>query len=166
VEILVIGVAIVQLPGIARLVRTVTIEVSVRGYVEAAVARGERAAAILRREVLPNIAPAVIADGGIRFTFSVLLIAAANFLGIGLQPPAADWGLMISENREYITLNPWGVAVPAALIGLLTIGINLMGDSIARSLGRSHVGAVTGVSQKTVKTAVEGVATTEDAVPL
>jgi peptide/nickel transport system permease protein len=137
VAALIIGVAIVQMPGIARLVRTVTLQASVRGYVEAAVARGERTASILRREILPNIVPALIADAGLRFTFSVLLMAAANFLTIGLQPPAADWGLMVSENRHYISINPWAVAVPAALIAILTIGINLMGDAIARSMGRS-----------------------------
>jgi peptide/nickel transport system permease protein len=136
---LVIGVALVQMPGIARLVRSVTLEVSVRGYVEAAVARGERTRSILRREILPNITPALIADAGLRFTFSVLFIAAANFLAIGLQPPAPDWGLMINENRRYISLNPWAVAAPAAMIASLTIGVNLVGDAIARSLGRSVV---------------------------
>jgi ABC-type dipeptide/oligopeptide/nickel transport system permease subunit len=138
VEALVVGVAIVQAPGIARLVRTVTLEASVRAYVEAAVARGEGTGAILRREILPNIAPALIADAGLRFTFSVLLIAAANFLTIGLQPPASDWGLMISQNRQYISINPWAVAAPAALIAMLTIGVNLTGDAIGRSMGRSR----------------------------
>jgi ABC-type dipeptide/oligopeptide/nickel transport system permease subunit len=139
VAALIIGVALVQMPGIARLVRTVTLEVSVRGYVEAAVARGERTAAILRREIVPNIVPALVADAGLRFTFSVLLMAAANFLTIGLQPPASDWGLMVSENRHYISINPWAVAAPAALIAILTIGINLMGDAVARSMGRSTI---------------------------
>jgi ABC-type dipeptide/oligopeptide/nickel transport system permease subunit len=138
VAALVVGVAIVQAPGVARLVRTVTLETSVRAYVESAVARGERTAAILRREILPNIAPALIADAGLRYTFSVLLIAAANFLSIGLQPPASDWGLMVSQNREYISLNSWAVAAPAALIAMLTIGVNLTGDAIGRSMGRSR----------------------------
>ena len=102
--------------------------------------RGERTTSILRREVLPNITPAILADAGLRFTFSVLFIAAANFLTIGLQPPQADWGLMINENRRYISLNPWAVAAPAAMIAALTIGVNLMGDAIARSLGRSAFG--------------------------
>jgi peptide/nickel transport system permease protein len=137
VTVLVIGVAIVQAPGVARLVRTVTLEASVTGYVEASVARGERTPAILRREILPNIVSPLIADAGLRYTFSVLLIAAANFLSIGLQPPASDWGLMISQNREYIAINPWAVAAPAALIAMLTIGINLMGDAIGRSMGHS-----------------------------
>lgn len=135
--VLVIGVALVQMPGIARLVRTVTLETSVRGYVEAAVARGETTAAILRREILPSIAAPVIADLGLRFTFSILLIAGVNFLGLGLQPPAADWALMITENRDFLELNAWSIGVPAAMIALLTVGVNLTGDAIARSLGRS-----------------------------
>ena len=140
VTALVVGVALIQMPGIARLVRTVTVQVSVRSYVEAAVARGETTPAILRREILPGILPAIIADAGLRFTFSVLFIAAANFLTIGLQPPASDWALMISENRRYISINPWAVVAPAMLIAALTIGINLMGDAIGRSLGRSSFG--------------------------
>jgi len=137
--ILVIGVAAIQAPGISRIVRTATLEVSVRGYVEAGIARGERAFAVVGREVLPNILAPVLVDVGLRFTYSILIIASVNFLGLGLQPPASDWALMISENRTYISLNPWAVLAPAAMIGLLTIGINLTGDAIARSLGRSYV---------------------------
>lgn len=138
---LVVGVALIQMPGVVRLVRTVTLDISMRGYVEAAVARGERTSAILRREIFPNILPAVLADAGLRFTFSVLFIAAANFLAIGVQPPRADWGLMINENRNYIGINPWAVAAPAAMIAILTIGVNLLGDAVARSLGRSSMSA-------------------------
>jgi len=139
VGILIIGVAAIQAPSISRIVRTATLEVSVRGYVEAAVARGERAFAVVVREVLPNILAPVLVDAGLRFTYSILIIASVNYLGLGLQPPASDWALMISENREYISLNIWAVLAPAAMIALLTIGVNLMGDAIARSLGRSYV---------------------------
>jgi peptide/nickel transport system permease protein len=139
VGVLVVGVAAIQAPGISRIVRTATLEVSVRGYVEAAVARGERAAAVVVREVLPNILAPVLVDAGLRFTYSILIIASVNYLGLGLQPPSSDWALMISENREYISLNVWAVLAPAAMIALLTIGVNLMGDAIARSLGRSYV---------------------------
>jgi ABC-type dipeptide/oligopeptide/nickel transport system permease subunit len=131
--VLVVGVAVVQTPLIARIVRTATLEQSVRGFVEAAVARGERTHAILRRELLPNIVPAVTADVGLRFTYSIILVASVNFLGLGLQPPAADWALVISENRSGLTLNPWVILVPAALIALLTIGVNLVGDAVART---------------------------------
>jgi peptide/nickel transport system permease protein len=139
VAVLVIGVAAIQAPGISRIVRTATLEVSVRGYVEAAVARGERSLSVLTREVLPNILAPILVDAGLRFTYSILIIASVNFLGLGLQPPSPDWALMISENRQYISLNPAAALAPAAMIALLTIGINLTGDAIARSLGRSYV---------------------------
>jgi ABC-type dipeptide/oligopeptide/nickel transport system permease subunit len=139
IEVLVIGVAAIQAPGISRIVRTATLEVSVRGYVEAAIARGERSYAVIVREVLPNIMAPVLVDSGLRFTYSILIIASVNFLGLGLQPPASDWALMISDNRQYIAIQAWAVLAPAAMIALLTIGINLTGDAIARSLGRSYV---------------------------
>lgn len=134
---LVLAVAAIHVPRIALIVRTATAEASVRGYVEAAVARGERTVAILVREILPNILTPILADVGIRFTASILLIASVSYLGLGLQPPAADWALMISENREAVTVQPWVVAVPALLIAALTIAVNLIGDGIARSLGMS-----------------------------
>ena len=139
VQVLVIGVALIQAPGISRIVRTATLEVSTRGYVEAAIARGERSYAVIVREVLPNIMAPVLVDSGLRFTYSILIIASVNFLGLGLQPPASDWALMISDNRQFIAIQAWAVLAPAAMIALLTIGINLTGDAIARSLGRSYV---------------------------
>ncbi|MGN6379628.1 MAG: ABC transporter permease [Gaiellales bacterium] len=138
VGVLVVGVAVIQAPAVSRIVRTATQVVSVRGYVEAAVARGERGPAVIRREVLPNIMAPILVDAGLRFTYSILIVASVNFLGLGLQPPSSDWALMISQNREYIQLNEWAVLAPAAMIALLTIGINLTGDAIARSLGRSY----------------------------
>jgi len=139
---LVVAVAAVQCPLIARVVRSATLEQSVRAYVEAAVVRGERTVAILAREVLPNVVPTVMADAGLRLTYSIILVASVNFFGLGLQPPAADWALMIAENREGYTLNPWVIAAPATLIAALTIGVNLVGDAFARSLGRSDSGGV------------------------
>ena len=135
--VLVAGVAVVQTPLVARIVRTATLEQSLRGFVEAAVARGERTTAILRREILPNILAPIMADAGLRFTYSIILVASVNFLGLGLQPPAADWALIISENRGGLTLNPYVILVPALMIALLTISVNLVGDAIARTLGRS-----------------------------
>jgi peptide/nickel transport system permease protein len=137
VSVLIAGVAIVQLPPIARIVRTATLEVSTRGYVEAAQARGEKTRAILRREILPNAAPVVLADVGIRFGYSIILIASVNYLGLGLAPPAADWGLMIAENQEYIALNVWAVLAPAIMLGLLTICVNLLADAYVHTLGQS-----------------------------
>jgi ABC-type dipeptide/oligopeptide/nickel transport system permease subunit len=137
--VLVAAVATVQFPLVARIVRTATLEQSVRGFVESAVARGERTPAILGREILPNVTGPIMADLGLRFTYSIILVASVNFFGLGLQPPAADWALIISENRDGFTLNPWVILVPAALIAALTIAVNLVGDAIARTLGRSEL---------------------------
>ena len=137
--VLVIGVAVIQAPQISRIVRTATLEVSVRGYTEAAIARGERAPAVILREVLPNILGPVLVDAGLRFTYSILIIASVNFLGLGIQPPNSDWAVMIGENRTYISVNMFAVLVPAVMIAILTIGVNLTGDAVARTLGRSYI---------------------------
>jgi peptide/nickel transport system permease protein len=134
---LIAGICVVHMPGVARIVRAATLEVSVRGYVEAAVARGDRLLTILRREILPNIAGPLVADAGPRFTVSILLVAAVNFLGLGIAPPTADWALMISENRAGITINPLAVLIPALMIGLLTVSLNMLADAYAASLGNA-----------------------------
>jgi peptide/nickel transport system permease protein len=134
---LVAGVAIILSPGLTRIVRASVLDVSQRSYVEAALARGEGTPRILRREIVPNVLGVILADVGLRLTYAILLIAAMNFLGLGLQPPKADWALMISENRIAISLQPWAVFVPAILIGVVTVSINLIADGIARSLGTS-----------------------------
>lgn len=135
---LIVGVAIVLCPGMARIVYTATKETATRGYVEAAVMRGESTPSILRREILPNILPPVIANLGLLVTFSILLIAAVNFLGIGIQPPAANWALMISENRPIISINVWATLAPAFMLAALTIGVNLVGDAFSHTLGRTE----------------------------
>ena len=141
VWVLIVGVALVQIPPISRVIRTATLEVSTRGYIEAAQARGERTAAILRREILPNVLPVVLADFGIRFGFSIILIASINYLGLGLAPPTADWGLMMAENQSFISLNLWSVLAAAIMIGMLTISVNLIADSYVRTVGRSTLPA-------------------------
>ena len=143
--VLVIGVALIQLPLVARIIRSATQAQSVRGFVEAAAARGERTSAILGRELLPNIVPTIAADVGLRLTYAIILVASVNFLGLGLQPPDADWGLMVSENRSGLNLNPLAVLGPATMIALLTIAVNMVGDAVARQQGVSatEVGART-----------------------
>lgn len=140
---IIVTIAVILAPGIARIVYSATREASVRGYTEAAITRGERTGAILLREILPNILGPVIANLGLTVTFSVLLVAAATFLGFGVQPPNANWALMISENRDFLSLNVWATVVPAALIALLTIGVNMVGDAISHTLGRTDRRSVT-----------------------
>jgi peptide/nickel transport system permease protein len=88
---------------------------------------------IMRREIFPNIVNPLMVEFGLRFTYSIALIAGLSFLGFGQQPPAADWGLMINENRIGMGQNPWPVVVPIVLIALLTIGMNLFTDALARA---------------------------------
>jgi peptide/nickel transport system permease protein len=140
VTTIVVGVAAINVPGVARIVRAATLEVSVRGFVEAAVARGERTSAILGREILPNIASIVAADAGVRFTGAFLTVAGLNFLGIGIQPPAADWATMVAENRQFISLQPWTVAAPALCIALFTITVNVVADGFVRRHDRATSG--------------------------
>ena len=137
--IIVIAIAAVYVPRIVRIVRSVTMEISTREYVEAAVARGEGVASILRRDVLPNIWTPVLADFGIRLTGAVIVVSSLSYLGLGPPPPAANWGRMISENRLGALTQPWIVVVPALTIGIFAIGVNLVADAVARSVGRSIV---------------------------
>jgi ABC-type dipeptide/oligopeptide/nickel transport system permease subunit len=137
--VLVIGIVLVLAPGVARLVRTATLEVSTNAFIEAAVARGERTVAIMRREVLPNIAPSIIADVGVRFSGVIILAASVQFLGLGAHPPAANWGLMIAENLEVLSTNIWSVLAPAIMLGLLTVSVNLLGEAYIHTLGRTTV---------------------------
>ena len=130
--VLVVGVALIQMPLVARIIRSATQTQSIRGFVEAAAARGERTSAILGRELMPNIVPTIAADVGLRLTYAIILVASVNFLGLGLQPPDADWGLMVSENRSGLNLNPLAVLAPVTMIALLTIAVNMVGDAVAR----------------------------------
>lgn len=136
--VLIVAIVLVLFPGAARIARTATLEVSTAGYIEAAIGRGERIWALMWREVLPNIAPTMIADFGVRFSSAIILAASVNFLGLGSSPPAANWGLMVAENRPIISANIWSVLVPAALLALLTVSVNMLGDAYVRRRGRSE----------------------------
>ena len=125
----VLAVTIFHIPIVTRIVRSATLEVVGRGFVEAAMLRRERLSFVLAREVLPNITRTVIADAGTRLTLSIIVIAGANYLGLGLGPPTADWGLMVSENRLGLQTQPWATLAPGAAIALLTIAVNLVADS-------------------------------------
>ena len=85
----------------------------------------------------PNVRIPISADFGIRLSWSIILYASLSFLGFGRKAPAADWGLMIAENRDGLLVSPWPLLVPAIAIALLAISVNLVADSIARSIGRS-----------------------------
>ena len=124
-------------PQVARVARGVTSEIVEREYIQAAEAIKVPAHRILRREVLPNIITPLAVEFGLRLTWSIALVAAISFLGFGIQPPNADWGLMISENREIITIQSLPLLVPAACIALLAIGTNFVTEGWARTIART-----------------------------
>ena len=113
--------------------RGAALQVVERDFVKAAEAVGEKRRRIMFGELLPNVTSPLLVEIGLRLTYSIGLVAALSFLGFGLQPPNADWGLMINENRLALTVQPWGVLLPVLAIALLTIGTNLVTDGIARA---------------------------------
>jgi peptide/nickel transport system permease protein len=131
--LIVLVVAIGHMPRVARVMRGASLEVVERDFVKAAEAVGEKRSRIVFGELLPNVTSPLLVELGLRMTYSIGLIAAISFLGFGLQPPSADWGLMINENRLSITVQPWSVVLPVLAIGLLTVGTNLITDGIARA---------------------------------
>jgi peptide/nickel transport system permease protein len=131
--LIVLVVGLTTMPRVARVTRGASLEIVERDYVHAAQAMGEPRRKILVGEILPNITSPLLVEASLRLTYSIGLIAGLSFLGFGLQPPNADWGLMINENRQGLTVQPWGVVLPVIAIALLTIGTSLIGDGVARA---------------------------------
>ena len=132
VPVLILVIALLDATRVFRISRAVAMDVAVLDFVEAARLRGEGLWWVMRREILPNAAAPLVAEFGLRFCFVFLFIAALSFLGLGLQPPAADWGSMVRENAAAIS---WGIVtplIPAAAIALLTVGVNLVADWFLR----------------------------------
>ena len=131
---LIMIIAVLDSTRVFRLTRAVSLNVVVMDFVEAARLRGEGLAWIMRREILPNILPPLIAEFGLRFCFVFLTIAALSFLGVGIQPPTADWGSMVRENASLIQFAQYDLKagltplLPAAAIALLTVAVNFVVD--------------------------------------
>jgi peptide/nickel transport system permease protein len=134
--LIIIAVGISHAPQVARVIRSVALDVCERDFVKAVELMDTPARRVMSGEILPNLMSVVMVEVGLRFTYSILIIGGLSFLGFGIQPPAANWGLMINENRIGLVVNPWAVIAPAGLIAILTIGLNTFTDAIARaSLG-------------------------------
>ncbi|WP_027512668.1 ABC transporter permease [Rhizobium sullae] len=129
-----IAVAIAFAPGMARITRSVALSVRKQDYVNAAVARGESSVYIILREMLPNVIAPIIVEMTIRISFAVMLFATLSFLGLGAQPPAAEWGLMVSEARRYMHLSAGILIWPSVAIAVVAVGFNLLGDGLRDAL--------------------------------
>jgi peptide/nickel transport system permease protein len=131
--LLVLVVGITTAPRVARVTRGSSLEIVEKDFVQAAEVLGDSRRKIIFGELLPNITSPLMVEASLRLTYSIGLIAALSFLGFGVQPPRADWGLMINENRQALTIMPWGTVMPVLAIALLTIGTSLVGDGISRA---------------------------------
>lgn len=125
---------VVYTPIVARVVRSVVLSVKPKGFVEAAQVQGESMFHILFREILPSVLPALTVEAALRFSYAIFLVASLGFLGVGVQPPNPDWGLMVNEARNYVSLTPWAMYFPVLAISLLVVGVNLMADGLKRAL--------------------------------
>ncbi len=132
--LIVLLVAISWVPQVARVARGITSDIVHREYIESAELIGLPRRQILAREILPNVTTPLMVEYGLRMTWSIAIIAAVSFLGFGIQPPNADWGLMINENRAILTTQPWAVVVPALCIALFAIGTNFMTEGFSRAI--------------------------------
>jgi peptide/nickel transport system permease protein len=127
-----IVIIIVYTPIVARVVRSVVLSVKNKGFVEAARTQGESFGRILYREILPSVTPALTVESALRFSYAIFLVASLGFLGVGVQPPKPDWGLMVNEARQDVTQTPWAMYFPAGAIALLVVAINLLADGLKR----------------------------------
>jgi len=136
----VLSIGIVFIPKVARVVRSATLGLRNVQFVEAAEVRGESNNYIIFREILPNVWPPVIVETCIRLSYAVLLVVSLSYLGLGAQPPAPDWGLMIAKERAFLVSAPWVVFAPAGAIVLLIISVNLLGDGMREFLAARKTG--------------------------
>ena len=135
IPVLILVIAILDSTRVFRLARSLGVNIVTQDFVEVARLRGERLPWVLVREILPNAAPPLVAEFGLRFCFVFLFISALSFLGLGIQPPNADWGGMVRENAQAINFGLSAPLIPAAAIAILTIAVNLVVDWL---LARRH----------------------------
>jgi peptide/nickel transport system permease protein len=121
-------IVIVYTPIVARVVRSVALSLRHKAFVEAARLQGETQSSILLREILPSTLPALTVEAALRFSYAIFLVASLGFLGVGVQPPSPNWGLMVAEARQYAALLPWTMIFPALAISIVVIGVNLLAD--------------------------------------
>lgn len=121
-------------PRIARITRGAAVPVVERDFISAAEALGESKFRIITREMLPNVIGPLLVEANLRLTYSIGIIAGLGFLGFATERNAADWGLMVQENRIALSVNLWGTALPAIAIALLTIGTGLISDGLSRTV--------------------------------
>ncbi len=127
---IILVVAVLYIPMVARVVRSMVLDLKNKEFVEAARVRGEKTSYILFREILPNSLPPLLVEASMRFSYSIFLVASLGYLGLGVQPPSPDWGLQINEARNFFQIAPWVLLFPAGTIAVLVIATSLMSDGL------------------------------------
>jgi peptide/nickel transport system permease protein len=140
VQMLIITAAIIYVPGSYRMARALAVNINALDYVTVARARGEGTGYVMLQEILPNISGPMLADFGLRFVYVVLLLASLSFLGLGVQPPEADWGSLVRENIETLASGGAAVIAPSIAIASLTIAVNLVIDNLPGRAARERGG--------------------------
>lgn len=136
IPVLIVTVGLIYATGVFRVSRALAMDVKVMDFVEVARARGEGWFWVIRREVLPNVVIPLTSEFGLRLVFTLLFVSGLSFLGLGVQPPTADWGVMVRENLSGMVYGSMAALVPALAIALLSISINLTVDDISTLYGR------------------------------
>lgn len=134
IPVLVFTLAVIYTPGAYRFARALSVNINTMDFVTVARARGEGTFFLIRSEILPNILGPVLADLGLRFVFIVLLLSGLSFLGLGVQPPNADWGALVRENIGGLPFGAPAVMFPSIAIASLTIGVNLLIDNLPQKI--------------------------------
>jgi len=134
--VVILAITITGAPGVARLVRSLTLDIKTRDFIRAAETRGENVWYIMFREILPNARGPILVDAMLRVGYAIFAIGTLGFLGLGLPPPDPDWGNMVNEARKNIFINQWAVVWPALAIATLVIGLNLFADGLREELTR------------------------------
>ncbi|WP_068426491.1 ABC transporter permease [Piscicoccus intestinalis] len=132
--VLIVGIS--HAPRVARVARGVALGIVPRDFVTSAEALGESRLRVILFEVLPNMSAPLLAEAGLRLTYSIGMVAGIGFLGFSTNPGAADWGQMINENRLALLVQPWAVVLPVIVIGIFTIGTNLLADGVTQVAGK------------------------------
>ncbi len=133
--VLILVISVIKMMGVIRTSRAQGIVLMEMGYVKAARLRGETAASVILRELLPNIADLLAVEFAMRTSSALLLVSALSFLGLGISPPTPDWGLMIHDGLQSIRSEPWLILAPALCVSTLVVGINFAVEGISDALG-------------------------------
>lgn len=128
-------IGVVNMPRVARVMRSTMLSLKELEFVQSARLRGEPALYIIFREILPNTMPTLAVELSVRMSYAILIVSSLGFLGMGVQPPSPDWGLMLSQSRQFLVQAPWVALAPAGAVASLVVGVNLLADGLRQARG-------------------------------